>query len=60
MVLALSAAGLATYVLYPAAPPWLAAQDGVIEPIHRLSGAGWDVLGPAPRPARCCTDSQGR
>ena len=26
MVLALSAAGLVTYVLYPAAPPWLAAR----------------------------------
>jgi hypothetical protein len=44
-VLALSAAGLITYVLYPAAPPWLAAKDGVIEPVRRLSATGWDVLG---------------
>ena len=44
LVLALSAAGLVTYVLYPAAPPWLAAEDGVIEPRRpdqqlRLGGA---------------------
>jgi hypothetical protein len=45
LVVALSAAGLLTYVLYPAAPPWLAAKDGVIEPVARLSGAGWEVLG---------------
>jgi hypothetical protein len=45
MVLALSAAGLVTYVLYPAAPPWLAARDGVIEHVDRISSSGWAVLG---------------
>jgi PAP2 superfamily len=45
MVLALSFAGLITYVLYPAAPPWLAAKQGVIEPVERISNAGWAVLG---------------
>jgi len=45
LVLALSAAGLVTYVLYPAAPPWLAAKDGVIEHVDRVSGSGWAVLG---------------
>ena len=45
LVVLLSAAGLVTYVLYPAAPPWLAAKDGVIEPVERLSSAGWAVLG---------------
>ena len=45
MVLALSLAGLLTYVLYPAAPPWLAAKQGVIEPVERISNAGWAVLG---------------
>ncbi|MCU1668343.1 MAG: putative Phosphoesterase, PA-phosphatase related [Blastococcus sp.] len=59
LVLALSAAGLATYVLYPAAPPWLAARDGVIEPVRRLSGAGWDVLG-LPRAGAFLADSQGQ
>ncbi|MGY2085350.1 hypothetical protein [Blastococcus sp. SYSU DS0539] len=34
-----------TYVLYPAAPPWLAAKEGVIEPVARISSAGWAVLG---------------
>jgi hypothetical protein len=58
-VLALSAAGLVTYVLYPAAPPWLAARDGVIEPVHRLSGAGWEVLG-LPRAGALLADSQGQ
>ena len=59
LVLALSAAGLVTYVLYPAAPPWLAAKDGVIEPIHRLSATGWDVLG-LPHAGALLADSQGR
>jgi hypothetical protein len=45
MVLALSLAGLVTYVLYPAAPPWFAAKEGVIEPVARISNAGWSVLG---------------
>jgi PAP2 superfamily len=58
-VLALSAAGLVTYVLYPAAPPWLAARDGVIEPVRRLSASGWDVLG-LPRAGALLADSQGQ
>jgi hypothetical protein len=45
LVLGLSAAGLVTYVLYPAAPPWLAARDGVIEHVDRISSSGWAVLG---------------
>ena len=59
MVLALSAAGLVTYVLYPAAPPWFAARHHLIPRIHRLSGAGWDVLG-LPRAGALLTDSQGQ
>ena len=59
MVLALSAAGLATYVLYPAAPPWLAAKEGVIEPVRRLSATGWDVLG-LPHAGALLADSQGQ
>jgi hypothetical protein len=59
MVLALSAAGLVTYVLYPAAPPWFASRHHVIPSIHRLSGAGWDVLG-LPRAGALLTDSQGQ
>ena len=40
-VIALALAGLATYILFPAAPPWYAAQVGVIEPVVRASGRGW-------------------
>ena len=59
MVLALSAAGLITYVLYPAAPPWFASRHHVIPRIHRLSGVGWEVLG-LPRAGALLTDSQGQ
>ena len=34
-------AGLVTYVLFPEAPPWFAARDGVIDPVARLSTRGW-------------------
>lgn len=40
-VMALSLLGLLTYVIYPAAPPWLAARDGAIAPVVRLSSRGW-------------------
>jgi hypothetical protein len=41
-VIALSVAGLATYILFPEAPPWMAARDGVIgTPIARTSSRGW-------------------
>ncbi|GAB2466333.1 phosphatase PAP2 family protein [Jatrophihabitans fulvus] len=44
-VVALSAAGLVTYVLFPQAPPWYAYADGLTEPIARLSSRGWIPLG---------------
>ena len=59
LVVALSAAGLLTYVLYPAAPPWLAAKRDVIEPVRRLSGAGWEVLG-LPRAGALLAHGQGQ
>lgn len=34
-----------TYLLFPAAPPWLAAQNHVIEPITRISSDVWFGLG---------------
>ena len=40
-VIALSFAGLITYVLFPEAPPWLAARDGYLAPVGRLSARGW-------------------
>ena len=44
-VLLLVLAGVALYVVYPMAPPWMAARDGYLEPVQRLSGQGWRVLG---------------
>jgi membrane-associated phospholipid phosphatase len=41
----LSVAGLITYFLYPAAPPWWAAERGFIEPVARISTAGWNLIG---------------
>jgi membrane-associated phospholipid phosphatase len=41
----LSIAGLATYVAFPAAPPWMAGEMGLIHEVHRTTGKGWEVLG---------------
>ena len=43
--IALSAAGLATYFLYPAAPPWWAAQHHLVPAVARISTRGWEVIG---------------
>jgi membrane-associated phospholipid phosphatase len=40
-VVLLSFAGLVTYCLFPEAPPWMAARDGLSEPVQRLSARGW-------------------
>ncbi|MBN1374317.1 phosphatase PAP2 family protein [Candidatus Dojkabacteria bacterium] len=37
----LSYAGYITYILFPAYPPWLAAEEGIIQPIKRTV---WEVL----------------
>lgn len=45
-VLLLSYAGLITYILLPAAPPWYAAYFGEIsEPVSRIATRGWELLG---------------
>jgi hypothetical protein len=41
----LSFAGLITFALMPAAPPWYAAKDGYLPPIDRISTRGLDGLG---------------
>jgi membrane-associated phospholipid phosphatase len=43
--IALSAAGLVTYFAYPAAPPWWAAQYGLISSVGRITTRGWDAIG---------------
>jgi membrane-associated phospholipid phosphatase len=40
-VIVLAFSGLVTYVLFPEAPPWLAARDGLIDPVARTSARGW-------------------
>jgi membrane-associated phospholipid phosphatase len=37
--------GLTIYFVYPVAPPWMAADLGVIGEVHRMSGRGWSELG---------------
>ena len=41
----LFAAGLLTYFLYPAAPPWWASVHGLIDPVARISTRGWAAIG---------------
>jgi hypothetical protein len=41
----LSAAGLATYIAFPAAPPWMAADMGLLHGITRTTPDGWQVIG---------------
>ncbi|MES1247117.1 MAG: phosphatase PAP2 family protein [Actinomycetota bacterium] len=36
MVVGLAVAGCATYVLFPAAPPWWAYRHGALPPVHRI------------------------
>lgn len=40
-----SFAAFFTFLLFPAAPPWLAAENGQIEPITRISSHVWHDLG---------------
>lgn len=41
----LSFSGIATYILLPTAPPWLAAEQGLIGDITRSTTNGWRYLG---------------
>lgn len=40
-----SFAGFITYILFPAAPPWMASDLGYIQPIERISSHVWAALG---------------
>jgi membrane-associated phospholipid phosphatase len=40
-----SFAGFATFVAFPAAPPWMASDEGAIEPIHRIGYSLWESVG---------------
>lgn len=43
--ISLSFAGFITYLAFPAAPPWMSSDMGLIEPIHRVSSDVWAALG---------------
>ena len=40
----LALAGLATYIAFPAAPPWMAGEEGLLDGVHRTTAKGWEVL----------------
>jgi PAP2 superfamily len=40
-IVVLAVLGLVTYCVYPEAPPWMAARDGLTVPVARLSARGW-------------------
>jgi membrane-associated phospholipid phosphatase len=44
MVSVLALAGFATYVLYPAVPPWMAAQQGHLAPVTRIIPWAWSHI----------------
>jgi len=48
LVVALATAGFVTYVLFPAVPPWLAAYQGRIAPVHRIIAEIWGHTGVHP------------
>jgi PAP2 superfamily len=41
----LALAGLATYMAFPAAPPWLASEMGLLGPVERTTSTGWEIVG---------------
>jgi membrane-associated phospholipid phosphatase len=51
LVVALATAGFVTYVLFPAAPPWLAAYEGHIGPVSRTIAGMWGAVGIEPAQA---------
>ena len=43
-VVTFTVVGVAGYLAFPAAPPWLASEQGVIGPVDRISLFGWHYL----------------
>lgn len=41
----LLASGVATYVIFPVAPPWMAARNGYLAPIRRITARAWSDMG---------------
>ena len=51
LVVGLATAGFATYVLFPAVPPWLAATEGYLPAVHRTIAGMWGTVGITPAKA---------
>jgi hypothetical protein len=51
LVVGLATMGFVTYILFPAVPPWLAAYDHHIDPVHRVIAEMWQHTGIAPASA---------
>lgn len=32
---------VACFIVFPSAPPWMAARDGYLRPVYRITGRGW-------------------
>jgi hypothetical protein len=43
-LVSLALAGLATYILFPAAPPWMAGEEGLLHVVHRTTAKGWEAI----------------
>lgn len=41
----LLASGVVTYVIFPVAPPWMAARNGYLAPIRRITARAWSHMG---------------
>jgi hypothetical protein len=44
-LVSLAIAGVLTYIAFPAAPPWMAAEMGLLDGVQRTTSEGWAVLG---------------
>jgi len=51
LILGVTAAAFVTYVLFPAAPPWLASDDGLIGGVERVVAGVWADTGFSPAEA---------
>jgi membrane-associated phospholipid phosphatase len=41
----LALAGLATYIAFPAVPPWMASEMGLLGHVERTTSKGWEAIG---------------
>lgn len=36
---------VAAFIVFPTAPPWMAARDGYLDPVRRITSRGWSEIG---------------